>query len=119
MFVPWFAQPGEDEWDHLCALVDYALAMKTRLDEVNKHSFNAFHLRVGKSGFCESRAPKGQIAHPFWTFWTCLPSHVQPSRCELGADGVLAAAVLTTALCCRHQLRPGGRRRHRCTQARV
>ncbi|XP_034239049.1 adenylyl cyclase 78C-like [Thrips palmi] len=42
-------EPGEDAWDHLCALVDYALAMKTRLDEVNKHSFNAFHLRVGIS----------------------------------------------------------------------
>ncbi|XP_052133041.1 adenylyl cyclase 78C-like [Frankliniella occidentalis] len=42
-------QPGEDEWDHLCALVDFALAMKTRLEDVNKHSFNHFQLRVGIS----------------------------------------------------------------------
>ncbi|KAE8736528.1 hypothetical protein FOCC_FOCC018017 [Frankliniella occidentalis] len=41
--------PGEDEWDHLCALVDFALAMKTRLEDVNKHSFNHFQLRVGIS----------------------------------------------------------------------
>ena len=41
-------QPVEDEWDHLCALVDFALAMKTRLEDVNKHSFNHFQLRVGE-----------------------------------------------------------------------
>ncbi|XP_039295590.1 adenylate cyclase type 8 isoform X1 [Nilaparvata lugens] len=34
---------------HICALVDFAVAMKHALDEVNKHSFNNFHLRVGIS----------------------------------------------------------------------
>lgn len=42
-------KPDEDELEHLCALVDFALAMKQRLDDVNKHSFNNFHLRVGIS----------------------------------------------------------------------
>jgi adenylate cyclase 8 len=41
-------QVEEDECEHVCALVDFALAMKTRLDDVNKHSFNNFYLRVGK-----------------------------------------------------------------------
>jgi hypothetical protein len=41
-------QVQEDEYEHVCALVDFALAMKTRLEDVNKHSFNNFYLRVGK-----------------------------------------------------------------------
>ncbi|XP_069939523.1 adenylate cyclase type 8-like [Cherax quadricarinatus] len=39
----------EDSHAHLCALVDFALEMKARLEEVNKHSFNNFRLRVGIS----------------------------------------------------------------------
>lgn len=39
---------GEDEYGHLCALVDFALAMKQCLQDVNVHSFNNFQLRVGK-----------------------------------------------------------------------
>ncbi|KAG8238918.1 hypothetical protein J437_LFUL000755 [Ladona fulva] len=39
----------EDELEHLTALVDFAIAMKQRLDDVNKHSFNSFRLRVGIS----------------------------------------------------------------------
>lgn len=35
--------------EHLCALIDFAIVMKQRLDEVNKHSFNNFGLRVGVS----------------------------------------------------------------------
>uniref|UniRef100_A0A1B6DLF8 adenylate cyclase n=1 Tax=Clastoptera arizonana TaxID=38151 RepID=A0A1B6DLF8_9HEMI len=42
-------QAGEDEYDHVCALVDFAIAMKQSLEEVNKHSFNNFQLRVGIS----------------------------------------------------------------------
>ncbi|XP_046654738.1 adenylate cyclase type 8-like [Daphnia pulicaria] len=38
---------NEDEYLHLTALTDFALAMKDRLDEVNRHSFNNFQLRVG------------------------------------------------------------------------
>ena len=40
-------QEGENENHHLVALTDYALAMKERLTEVNRHSFNNFKLRVG------------------------------------------------------------------------
>jgi hypothetical protein len=40
-------QGSEDEYLHLTALTDFALAMKDRLDEVNRHSFNNFQLRVG------------------------------------------------------------------------
>ncbi|KAL4084910.1 hypothetical protein QTP88_027778 [Uroleucon formosanum] len=40
---------GEDEYGHLCALVDFALAMKQCLQDVNVHSFNNFQLRVGIS----------------------------------------------------------------------
>jgi hypothetical protein len=41
-------QVEEDEYEHVCALVDFAIAMKARLEDVNKHSFNNFYLRVGK-----------------------------------------------------------------------
>ncbi|XP_050526248.1 adenylyl cyclase 78C-like isoform X3 [Daktulosphaira vitifoliae] len=43
------AKKGEDEYGHLCALVDFALAMKQCLQDVNVHSFNNFQLRVGIS----------------------------------------------------------------------
>uniref|UniRef100_A0A1B6EMX3 adenylate cyclase n=1 Tax=Cuerna arida TaxID=1464854 RepID=A0A1B6EMX3_9HEMI len=39
----------EGENDHICALVDFAIAMKQCLEELNKHSFNNFQLRVGIS----------------------------------------------------------------------
>ena len=43
-------QKAQDEYCHLVALVDFALAMKDCLDDVNHHSFNSFQLRVGKVG---------------------------------------------------------------------
>lgn len=41
-------QDAEDSHAHLCALVDFALVMKARLEDVNTHSFNNFKLRVGR-----------------------------------------------------------------------
>nr|XP_022908202.1 adenylate cyclase type 8-like [Onthophagus taurus] len=38
-----------DSPEHLCALVDFALSMKQRLEDINTHSFNTFGLRVGIS----------------------------------------------------------------------
>ncbi|KZC05160.1 Adenylate cyclase type 8 [Dufourea novaeangliae] len=38
-----------DDMEHLCRLVDYAVAMRLRLEDVNIHSFNNFDLRVGIS----------------------------------------------------------------------
>lgn len=35
--------------EHLCRLVDYVVAMRLRLEDVNIHSFNNFDLRVGIS----------------------------------------------------------------------
>ncbi|KAF2879864.1 hypothetical protein ILUMI_26321 [Ignelater luminosus] len=35
--------------EHLCALIDFAIMMKQRLEDVNTHSFNNFGLRVGVS----------------------------------------------------------------------
>ncbi|XP_050684588.1 adenylyl cyclase 78C-like [Leptidea sinapis] len=40
---------SDDDCEHLCALVDYAFALRESLDEINKHSFNKFRLRVGIS----------------------------------------------------------------------
>ncbi|CAH1402811.1 unnamed protein product [Nezara viridula] len=39
----------EDEYAHVCSLVDFGLAMKQSLEAINKHSFNNFHLRIGIS----------------------------------------------------------------------
>ncbi|XP_046634462.1 adenylate cyclase type 8-like [Daphnia pulicaria] len=36
-----------DEYWHLTALTDFAMAMKDRLDEINRNSYNNFQLRVG------------------------------------------------------------------------
>lgn len=39
----------KDSSEHICALVDFAFSMKDRLEDVNKHSYNHFYLRVGIS----------------------------------------------------------------------
>lgn len=39
---------GTDE-DNVCELVDFAIAMRQKLQEVNKDAFNTFQLRVGIS----------------------------------------------------------------------
>ncbi|XP_072935592.1 adenylyl cyclase 78C [Epargyreus clarus] len=39
----------EDDCEHICALVDYAFALREALEDINKHSFNKFRLRVGIS----------------------------------------------------------------------
>ena len=38
-----------DELAHLCDLVDFAIEMKNKLDDINVHSFNTFQLRIGKN----------------------------------------------------------------------
>lgn len=35
--------------EHLCALVDFALCLRHKLEEINKDSFNSFGLRIGIS----------------------------------------------------------------------
>lgn len=40
---------GETAEDSVCDLVEFALAMKQKLQEVNKDAFNTFQLRVGKN----------------------------------------------------------------------
>ena len=37
-----------DELAHLCDLVDFAIEMKNKLEDINIHSFNTFQLRIGK-----------------------------------------------------------------------
>ncbi|KAJ8960771.1 hypothetical protein NQ318_020065 [Aromia moschata] len=40
---------NSDASEHLCALVDFAIMMRLKLDEINKDSFNNFGLRIGIS----------------------------------------------------------------------
>ncbi|XP_061708848.1 adenylyl cyclase 78C-like isoform X3 [Cydia pomonella] len=40
---------SDEDCEHLCALVDYAFALRVALEDINKHSFNKFRLRVGIS----------------------------------------------------------------------
>ncbi|KTG22586.1 hypothetical protein cypCar_00008228 [Cyprinus carpio] len=42
-------QQCEDKWGHLCALADFAIALNESIQEINKHSFNNFQLRIGIS----------------------------------------------------------------------
>ncbi|KAG8133950.1 putative Adenylate cyclase protein, partial [Naja naja] len=39
----------EDKWGHLCALADFSIALNESIQEINKHSFNNFELRIGIS----------------------------------------------------------------------
>ncbi|CAL8110129.1 unnamed protein product [Orchesella dallaii] len=39
----------KDNCQHLCTLVDFALEMKDKLEELNRHAFNNFKLRIGIS----------------------------------------------------------------------
>ncbi len=41
-------QTEDDEMSHLCDLVDFAMEMRVKLEEINKHSFNKFQLRIGE-----------------------------------------------------------------------
>lgn len=45
-----FPQQCEDKWGHLCALADFSIALNESIQEINKHSFNNFELRIGKLG---------------------------------------------------------------------
>ena len=36
-----------DELAHLCDLVDFAIEMRNKLEDINTHSFNTFQLRIG------------------------------------------------------------------------
>ncbi|KAL8181749.1 UNVERIFIED_CONTAM: Adenylate cyclase type 8 [Gekko kuhli] len=40
-------QQCEDKWGHLCALADFSIALNESIQEINKHSFNNFELRIG------------------------------------------------------------------------
>ncbi|XP_036904457.1 adenylate cyclase type 8 isoform X3 [Sturnira hondurensis] len=42
-------QQCEDKWGHLCALADFSLALTESIQEINRHSFNNFELRIGIS----------------------------------------------------------------------
>ena len=50
LFFSPLPQQCEDKWGHLCALADFAIALNESIQEINKHSFNNFELRIGKSG---------------------------------------------------------------------
>ncbi|KAJ7424663.1 hypothetical protein BTVI_05711 [Pitangus sulphuratus] len=39
-------QQCEDKWGHLCALADFSIALNESIQEINKHSFNNFELRI-------------------------------------------------------------------------
>jgi len=38
---------SEDQFSHLCDLIDFAAEMNYKLEDINKHSFNQFQLRIG------------------------------------------------------------------------
>uniref|UniRef100_A0A8C5MPA6 Adenylate cyclase type 8 n=1 Tax=Leptobrachium leishanense TaxID=445787 RepID=A0A8C5MPA6_9ANUR len=44
-----FDEQCEDKWGHLCAVADFSIALNESIQEINKHSFNNFELRIGIS----------------------------------------------------------------------
>ena len=45
-----------DEYAHCCDLVDFAIEMKQKLEEINKHSFNRFQLRIGEENASDNNS---------------------------------------------------------------
>lgn len=58
-------QDAERSCSHLGTMVEFAVALGSKLDVISKHSFNNFRLRVG-----ESPAPQGNVVSRFLSFPT-------------------------------------------------
>ncbi|XP_067844528.1 adenylate cyclase type 8-like [Heptranchias perlo] len=58
----------DDEWEHLCNLADFALALNNTMLEIHKHSYINFQLRVG---FSQGPAVSGVIGakKPQYDIW--------------------------------------------------
>lgn len=48
-----FRQEHDRQYMHIGTMVEFAFALVGKLDVINKHSFNDFRLRIGKSRPCE------------------------------------------------------------------
>lgn len=70
-----FLQQCEDKWGHLCALADFSLALTESIQEINKHSFNNFELRIGELQL-EVEASLSQVS----LFYQPLPCPGHQSR---------------------------------------
>lgn len=59
---------GETAEDSICDLVEFAFAMKQKLEEINKEAFNNFQLRVG---ICSGPLVSGVIGarKPVYDIW--------------------------------------------------
>ncbi|KAF3857767.1 hypothetical protein F7725_010968 [Dissostichus mawsoni] len=55
-------QQCEDKWGQLCELADFAIALNESIQEINKHSFNNFELRIGMAHGCGRRCDRSQEA---------------------------------------------------------
>ena len=65
-------QADTDQWEHLSQLADFALAMKDVLQEINTHSFNDFHLRIGLSNLALQLLLYSQMKNPTFRFYSFL-----------------------------------------------
>ena len=59
---------GETSEDSVCSLVEFAFAMKQKLEDINKEAFNNFQLRVG---ICSGSLVSGVIGarKPVYDIW--------------------------------------------------
>lgn len=112
--------------EHVCRLVDYAVAMRQRLEDVNVHSFNNFDLRVGIScgplvgGVIGARKPVfdiwGNTVNEASRMDSTgvmgkiqVPSEVAKVRLPLGTAWILGIIVVRT---CSFWSRAGTKRRN-------
>lgn len=63
-WFPLLQQQCEDKWGHLCALADFAIALNESIQEINKHSFNNFELRIGELAKLTPGQRRGASADP-------------------------------------------------------
>lgn len=72
-------QDAERSCSHLGTMVEFAVALGSKLDVINKHSFNNFRLRVGEDppllGQSGTSSPPSQALPPPRSFVSYSPVH--------------------------------------------
>ena len=68
----------KDEYAHLCDLVDFAIEMKHKLEDINKHSFNRFELRIGI--ILVKREVRDRVQFSYLGKWKSATSTLQTFR---------------------------------------
>ena len=87
----------EDQYNHLCDLIDFAGEMNYKLEDINKHSFNEFQLRIG---IAVGALVCGVIGatKPVFDIWGDTVNEAS----RMDSTGLLGCIQVTTKIICFH-----------------